>query len=66
MAPYLRRILVDVFGLDLHVAEAELTLAGVNPALKALRGLADQSLRDAHATARAHGRAIAERARTAA
>jgi FMN-dependent NADH-azoreductase len=55
-----------VFGLDLHVAEAELTLAGVNPAMAALRGLADQSLRDAHETARAHGRAIARRVRAAA
>jgi FMN-dependent NADH-azoreductase len=64
--PYLRRILADVFGLDLHVAEAELTLASVNPAMEALRGLADQSLQNAHVTAHAHGRTIAERVRAAA
>jgi FMN-dependent NADH-azoreductase len=61
--PWLRRIFADVLGLDLRVATAELTLAGVNPALAALRGLADQSLSDAHETARAHGRELAERVR---
>jgi FMN-dependent NADH-azoreductase len=60
--PYLRRIFADVFGLDLHVAEAELTLAGVKPELAALRGLAAESLREAHQVAEAHGRTIAVRA----
>jgi FMN-dependent NADH-azoreductase len=64
--PWLRRIFADVFGLDLHVAEAELTLAGINPAMAALRDLAEQSLHDAHATAEAHGRTIAQRVRVAA
>jgi FMN-dependent NADH-azoreductase len=62
--PWLRRIFADVIGLDLSVVEAELTLAGVNPAMEALRGLAAESLRDAHTTAEAHGRAIAQRVRT--
>ncbi|MBV1853774.1 FMN-dependent NADH-azoreductase [Catellatospora tritici] len=62
--PWLHRIFSDVFGLDLHQVEAELTLAGVNPAMEALRGLADQSLRDAHATAHSHGRTLADRVRT--
>src|SRR5262245_5191200 len=61
--PWLRRIFADVFGLDLHVAVAELTLAEVNPAMAALRDLAEQSLRDAHATAEAHGRTVARRVR---
>jgi FMN-dependent NADH-azoreductase len=61
--PWLRRILGDVFDLDLHLVEAELTLAGVNPAMEALRGLAEQSLQDAHRTARNHGHAIATRIR---
>ncbi|NJC69172.1 flavodoxin family protein [Planosporangium thailandense] len=59
--PYLKRIFADVLGLDLQVAEAELTLAGVNPAMAELRGLAEQSLRDAHEAAREHGRTIASR-----
>ncbi|MFI5841887.1 FMN-dependent NADH-azoreductase [Catenuloplanes sp. NPDC051500] len=59
--PYLRRMFGDILGLDLHVAEAELTLAGVNPAMEALRGLAEKSLADAHVTAESHGRTIAAR-----
>ncbi|MDP9795514.1 FMN-dependent NADH-azoreductase [Catenuloplanes nepalensis] len=59
--PYLRRMFADILGLDVHIAEAELTLAGVNPAMEALRGLAAQSLADAHAAAESHGRTIAAR-----
>jgi len=64
--PWLRRILADVFAFDLHVAEAELTLARINPAMAGLRDLADQSLRHAHATGEAHGRTLAQRVRIAA
>jgi FMN-dependent NADH-azoreductase len=64
--PWLRRIFADVFGLDLHVAEAELTLAEVKPEMAPLRGLAEQSLRDAHAAAQAHGRTVAQRVGVAA
>jgi FMN-dependent NADH-azoreductase len=63
--PWLRRVFVDLWGLDLHLAEAELTLAGVNPAMEGLIGLAEQSRRDAHAAARSHGRDVARRLRTA-
>ena len=49
----------DVFGLDLHEIEAELTLAGVNPAMEGLRGLAEQSLRAAHELAEQRGRTVA-------
>jgi FMN-dependent NADH-azoreductase len=56
---YLRRILADVWGLDLHVTEAELTLAGVNPAMASLIDLAVESRRQAHITAAAQGDRIA-------
>src|SRR5262245_55513788 len=46
--PWMRRVFEDVFGLDLHISEAELTLADVTPAMEALRGLAAESLRNAH------------------
>jgi FMN-dependent NADH-azoreductase len=65
-SPWLRRIFADVWGLDLHMATAELTLAGVNPAMAALIDLAEQSRRDAHVTAESHGRTIAQRVRAAA
>ncbi|MCW2672055.1 MAG: Acyl carrier protein phosphodiesterase [Frankiales bacterium] len=64
--PWVRRILVDVLGVDLHVVEAELTLAGVNPALDAFRGLAEQSRLDAEVAAVSHGRTIASLARASA
>ena len=63
--PYLRRIFEDVFKLDLRLAEAELTLAGVNPAMEALRGLAAESLEKAHAAAEEHGRKVAQLVRAA-
>jgi len=59
--PYLQRIFGDVWGLDVHLVEAELTLADVVPAMEALRGLAAESLENAHATAQTHGRSAAER-----
>jgi FMN-dependent NADH-azoreductase len=56
---WLRRVLEDVWGLDLHVVQRSFTLVGVNPALDefaadaaALRDEAERSARDA-------GRAIA-------
>jgi FMN-dependent NADH-azoreductase len=58
--PYLRRILGDVFGLDLRIVEAELTHAEVDPAMAALRDLAAQSLAQAHARAREYGRSLAD------
>lgn len=64
--PYLRRIFAELWGLDLRVAEAELTLAGVVPAMESLIGLAEESRRDAHVVADGHGRTIAQRVRAAA
>lgn len=61
--PYLRRILGDVFGLELRIVEAELTHAGVDPAMAGLRDLAAQSLAQAHAKAREYGRYLAAPAR---
>jgi FMN-dependent NADH-azoreductase len=58
--PYIKRILGDVFGLDVHVAEAELTLADVTPAMEPLRGLAADLLKAGHERAATHGRRVAE------
>lgn len=57
--PYLRRIFGDVWGFDVHLVEAELTLAGVNPAMEALRPLAAESLRNAHTRGEERGRTVA-------
>jgi FMN-dependent NADH-azoreductase len=60
--PWMRRILEDVWQLDLLVVEAELTLVGVSPALDQFADLA----RDLHAAAdrdaAEHGRTLAARA----
>jgi FMN-dependent NADH-azoreductase len=61
VTPYMTHILGDLWGLDLAVARAELTLADVNPAMADLRELAAQQLTDAHATASAHGSDVARR-----
>jgi FMN-dependent NADH-azoreductase len=66
LTPYLKRILGDYWGLDLVTAEAELTLADVNPAMENLRELAKIQLKDAHATASTHGVDIARRLRAVA
>ena len=63
--PWLRRILEDVLGLDLRVAEAELTLASVTPAMAGLRDKAAEVLAAAHAAAADHGRGIAGLVRAA-
>jgi FMN-dependent NADH-azoreductase len=57
--PWLRRIFADVWGLDLRIVEAELTLADVNPAMAGLRDLAARSRAAAHAAAEDRGRDIA-------
>ncbi|TQS46717.1 FMN-dependent NADH-azoreductase [Cryptosporangium phraense] len=59
--PYLRRVLVDMWGLDLEIVEAELTLAEVTPAMAELRPLAAESLANAHTNAELTGKALAER-----
>ncbi len=54
-----RRILEDVWQLDLKVVEKEFTLVGVNPALDEFKDLAAAMGRDAEALALEHGRHLA-------
>jgi FMN-dependent NADH-azoreductase len=53
-----RRILADVWQLDLKVVEAEFTLVGVNPALDQFKDLAAQLRTAAEDQAREHGRSL--------
>ena len=55
---WMRRILEDVWQLDLRVVESELTLADVNPALAQFKDLAAELRARAEADARTHGRAL--------
>ena len=57
--PWMRRILTDVWKLELKVVEAEFTLAEVNPALEPFKELAKQLRADAERTAHEHGRGLA-------
>lgn len=63
---YLVRILADVWGADVTVIEAELTLAPLTPAMAELIPLADASKTQASEAAHATGSAYAERQLTAA
>jgi FMN-dependent NADH-azoreductase len=56
---WIRRILADVWQLDLQVVESEFTLAEVNPALAEFRELAVKLRAEADALARSHGRTLA-------
>jgi FMN-dependent NADH-azoreductase len=60
---WILRILTDLWGLDVTVIEAELTLAPSNPAMAEFIGMAEESLRLAHESAAAHGRTLAAAAR---
>jgi FMN-dependent NADH-azoreductase len=53
---WIRRILEDIWGLDLRVVQTEFTLAGENPALDQFIDLAAEMRRDAERLATAHGR----------
>jgi FMN-dependent NADH-azoreductase len=53
---WMRRIVEDVWGLDLRVVETEFTLVGVNPALDQFADVAAQMRRDAERLAGEHGR----------
>jgi FMN-dependent NADH-azoreductase len=55
---WMRRILADVWQLDLEVVQAEFTLVGVNPALDQFKDLARQLRQEADEQARRHGRAL--------
>jgi FMN-dependent NADH-azoreductase len=54
----MRRILADVWHLDLKVVQAEFTNVGVNPALDQFKDLAYQLRQEAEAQARSHGREL--------
>ena len=53
---WMRRILSDVWRLDLKVVETEFTTVGVNPALDQFKDLARQLRQEAEELARSHGR----------
>jgi len=54
----MRRILADVWNLDLKVVETEFTLVTVNPALDRFTDLARQLREEAEEQARRHGREL--------
>ncbi|MFK4808733.1 FMN-dependent NADH-azoreductase [Devosia sp. ZW T5_3] len=56
-----RRVLEDIWQLELEVIECELTLAEVTPAMEGLRGLAAENLSNANASAQRNGRSLARR-----
>ena len=55
---WMRRILGDVWNLDLKVVEAEFTSVGVSPALDQFKDLARQLREEAEEQARRHGREL--------
>ncbi len=57
---WIRRILADVWGMDLKVVETEFTLVGVNPALDEFKDIAAQMRLDAEALAAEHGRHLSK------
>ena len=57
---WIRRILEDVWGLDLRVVEAEFTLVGVNPALDQFKEMATELRKETDRLAQAHGRELAD------
>jgi FMN-dependent NADH-azoreductase len=57
--PWMRRILEDVWRLDLKVVELEFTLVGVNPALDEFKEMAAEMRVAAEDLARSHGRELA-------
>jgi FMN-dependent NADH-azoreductase len=56
---WIRRILEDVWQVNLSVVETELTLAGVNPALDQFKDIAAQLRVESEELARTHGAALA-------
>ncbi|MEN2738644.1 NAD(P)H-dependent oxidoreductase [Microbacterium sp. X-17] len=56
---WLRRVLEDVWGLELRVVQRHFTLVGVNPALDDFADLAAELKADAEHLARTHGQEIA-------
>ena len=64
--PWMRRMLEDVWGLDLRAVEEEFALVGVNPALDQFADLAASMREEAAALATRHGRALVAALRPAA
>jgi FMN-dependent NADH-azoreductase len=62
---WMRRILADVWRLDLEVVETEFTLVGVNPALDAFKDLAAELRTTAEGQAREYGRRLTAVSRAA-
>ena len=56
---WIRRILEDVWQVNLSVVETELTLAGVNPAMDAFKDIAAQLRIESEELARKHGASFA-------
>jgi FMN-dependent NADH-azoreductase len=54
----MRRILADVWNVDLEVVETEFTLVGVNPALDQFKDLAHELREEAEEQARRTGRRL--------
>lgn len=63
---WIRRILADVWGMDLDVIETELTLAEVSPQMAELRDLAREQLAESHEAARAGARSVTLKLRSVA
>lgn len=63
---WMRRILADVWMLDLLVVEKDFTLVGVNPALDEFKELAARLATEAENLARAHGRTMVQTATSSA
>ena len=57
---WLRRVLEDVWGLDLRVVQRPFTLVGVNPAMDAFADAARELKDEAEKSARTYGRELAE------
>ncbi len=57
---WIRRILVDVWGLELREVTREFTLVGVNPALDGFTDMAADLRAEAEQEAKAHGRSLAK------
>jgi FMN-dependent NADH-azoreductase len=64
--PYMRRILEDVWGLDLAVVETDFALVGVVPALDEFRELAAEMRERSERLAREHGALLGRRVPTGA
>ncbi|RKR74423.1 FMN-dependent NADH-azoreductase [Frondihabitans australicus] len=62
---WMRRILEDVWKLDLEVVSREFTLVGVNPAMDQFTDMADQLRSAAEERARMHGRTLGGERRAA-